>query len=89
MCVVYSLEDLLALLVKLVHYNSAYLEEDVLSQLISHTCSLATQPSSPSETEVNHYLYILSLIILQSQVEHTNKEKVGAVHIHISLFDCL
>ena len=37
---------------KLVHYNSAYLEEGVLTQLISHTCSLATQPTSPSETEV-------------------------------------
>ena len=43
---------------KLVHYNSAYLEEDVLSQLVSHTCSLATQPSSPAETGVrNSSLY--------------------------------
>jgi tuberous sclerosis protein 2 len=47
-----SVEQLLGLLVKLVHYNSAYLEDDVLSQLVSHTCSLATNPSSPSETEL-------------------------------------
>jgi tuberous sclerosis protein 2 len=45
-------EGLLRLLVKLVHYNSGYLEEEVLSQLVAQTCSLATQATSPSETEL-------------------------------------
>ena len=47
-----SVEDFLGLLVKLVHYNSAYLEEDILSQLIYCTCSLANQSTVAKETEV-------------------------------------
>lgn len=46
------MEDCLGLLVKLVHYNSAYLEEDVLTFLVSHTCSHANQTTNPTETEV-------------------------------------
>lgn len=47
------MEGFLGLLVKLVHYNSAYLEEDMLSHLLSHTCSLANQTTNPSVTEVH------------------------------------
>ena len=47
-----SVEDFLGLLVKIVHYNSAYLGEDVLSLLVSLTCSLANQATTPSVTEV-------------------------------------
>ena len=48
----HSVEDFLGLLVKIVHYNSAYLGEDVLSLLVSLTCSLANQATTPSVTEV-------------------------------------
>lgn len=47
------MEGFLGLLVKLVHYNSAYLEEDVLTYLVSHTCSHVNQSTNPSETEVH------------------------------------
>jgi tuberous sclerosis protein 2 len=47
-----SVEDFLGLLVKIVHYNSAYLGEDVLSLLVSLTCSLANQATTPSVTEL-------------------------------------
>ena len=58
MSYIYSAGDFLGLLVKLVHYNSAYLDEDILSRLVTHTCSLATQTITPSETEVyTSYLY--------------------------------
>ena len=48
-----SVEDFLGLLVKLVHYNSAYLDEDALTSLLSLSCSLANQSTQPSETEVS------------------------------------
>ena len=51
-----SVEDFLGLLVKLVHYNSAYLDEDILSHLVCHTCSLANQATTPSVTEVMPWL---------------------------------
>ena len=57
---VYRAEDFLGLLVKLVHYNSAYLDEDVLSQLVSHTCSLASHSTISSETEVRGHTPLLS-----------------------------
>ena len=38
---------------KLVHYNSAYLDEDALTSLLSLSCSLANQSTQPSETEVS------------------------------------
>ena len=82
-----SAQQLLGLLVKLVHYNSAYLGEDVLSHLISHTCSMATQPSSPSETEVWKTLIATLLYFLSPFFPLTTAVSVvpGCSHLLCSL----
>ena len=68
--------DFLGLLVKLVHYNSAYLDEEALSELVSLTCSLATQTEYTTETEVREVHVVWGKVSVVSGGPEVTREPV-------------